>query len=338
MAKLHHVDRALLSVGVNKPEELDRILKTLAIRSAGNPLYVRYLCRGLIGGLESGIISNPEDWLLESPDIGGDIAVYYKHLYGNILSQAQGIADLFGVIDFSVTESELKEILPGIVSSWLPVALNALSPVLTKVTGQGGVRIFHESFRRFMLDELNRKKRSLSDVLSPVINWLESRDFFQDAKSYRFLLPALRRAGRDTDIVNRVDVSFVSESVSNGHPVEAIQKNLAITADVAGRSRNWPVLVRCAELRRALSTCFDVGANNWDNFWTSYADIFGAKALAERFVFDGRPTLSYEEGLQACLLVDDMGGVAPWQEYFVLTPDDGESSYDKDFDHTRYLT
>jgi len=338
LTRLHGVDQALISAGLNDSDELVLILNTLAERSAGNPLYVRYLCRGIITGLETGIVSNPVDWLLDSPDIGGDVAIYYKHLYENILSQAQAIADLFGVLDFSVSELELKEILPGIVSSWLPEALIALSPILIRVTGQGGVRIFHESFRRFMLDELNRQERSLSDVLSPVIDWLEHRDFFQDAKSYRFLLPAFRKAGRDIDIINRVDFSFVSESVSNGHPVEAIQRNLSITAEVAGRARNWPVLVRCAELRRALSTCFDIGSNDWNGFWVSYADIFGVEALAERLLFDGKPTLSYEEGLQACLLVDDLGGVAPWQEYLAVTPNTNESGYSGDFDHTIHLT
>jgi len=210
LTRLHGVDQALMSAGINDSDELVLILNTLAERSAGNPLYVRYLCRGIITGLETGIVSNPVDWLLDSPDIGGDVAVYYKHLYENILSQAQAIADLFGVLDFSVSELELKEILPGIVSSWLPEALIALSPILIRVTGQGGVRIFHESFRRFMLDELNRQERSLSDVLSPVIDWLEHRDFFQDAKSYRFLLPAFRKAGRDIDIINRVDFSVTT--------------------------------------------------------------------------------------------------------------------------------
>jgi hypothetical protein len=338
LSRLHGVDQALISVGVNDPEDITRILGTLADRSDGNPLYVRYLCRGLIAALESGVAINPEDWLLASPNIHGDVAVYYKHLYENILSQAQAIADLFGVIDFSVTESELREILPGFISSWLPIALSALSPVLIRVTGQGGVRIFHESFRRFMLDELNRQGRSLSGALSPVIEWLENRGFYQDAKSYRFLLPALRRAGRDNDIIDRVEISFVSNSVSNGHPIEAIQRNLAIAAEVAGRVPNWPVLVRCAELRRALSTCFDIGQNYWDGFWDSYADIFGAEALAERLLFDGKPTLPYEKGLHACLLVDDLGGIAPWKEYLALKPSDGESHYDKDFDHTRYLT
>jgi len=338
LSRLHGVDQALMFAGINDFKEVKEILNTLADRSAGNPLYVRYLCKGIIAGLETGDISNPVDWLLSSPNIGGDVAIYYKHLYENILSQAQAIADLFGVLDFSVSELELREILPSFVSSWLPNALLALSPVLIDVTGQGGVRIFHESFRRFMLDELNRQGRSLKDVLSPVIDWLENRGFYQDAKSYRFLLPALRRAGRDIDIIDRVDFSFVSESVSNGHPVAAIQRNLSITAEIAGRARNWPVLVRCAELRRALSTCFDIGSNNWENFWESYAGIFGVEALAERLLFDGKPTLSYEEGLQACLLVDDLGGVAPWQEYLAITSGNSDSHYDKDFDHTRYLT
>ncbi|WP_413662104.1 hypothetical protein ACG1BZ_12565 [Microbulbifer sp. CNSA002] len=338
LAKLHRVDKALLSIGISELEETESILDTLADKSDGNPLYVRYLCRGVISAIEAGQVSDPSEWLLSSPEINGDVAVYYKHLYGNLLDQAQAIADLFGVIDFSITEAELKDMLPGFLSSWIPNALSALSPVLVKVAAQGGVRIFHESFRRFMLDELEVKGRSLNDVLSPVVDWLCRRGFYQNAKSYRFLFPALRRAGRNQDIIDQVKYSFVSESVSYGHPIEAIQKNLAITADVAGRTRNWPVLVRCAELRRSLSTCFDIGPNHWESFWSAYSKIWGVESLVDRLLFDGKPTLSYEDGLRACLLVDDLGGVAPWEEYLSLSPVGEDSYYDRDFDHSRYIT
>ncbi|MGC3836110.1 hypothetical protein ACPSKX_18715 [Moritella viscosa] len=291
----------------------------------------------MISELQTGVTGNPEDWLQSSPNINGDIVVYYKYLYEKILSQAQVIADLFGVIDFSVSEAELKEIVPGLLSSWIPKALVALSPILIQVTGQGGVRIFHESFRRFMLNELERKGQSLNDVLSPVIDWLERQGLYQNAKSYRFLLPALRRAEKYEEIFNLVSYSFVSESVSSGHPIDAIQANLAITADVAGRERNWAILVRCAELRRALSTCFEDG-HSWRDFWITYGELFGHNNLAERLLFDGKPTLSYDDGLYACLLVDDSGGIAPWQEYLALPNNVGESSYGKDFDHNKFLT
>ncbi|WP_170913441.1 hypothetical protein, partial [Salmonella enterica] len=103
---------------------------------------------------------------------------------------------------------------------------------LTQATTQGGMRIFHESFRRFMIDELIRQGRQVADILYPVAVWLEMRGFFVDAKSYRFLLPIMRRAGRDNEILTYVSASFVRESVAHGHPSEAIQKNIMLATDV----------------------------------------------------------------------------------------------------------
>ena len=338
LARLYAVDRALQSFGIHDPDEIANVLGRLADKSSGNPLYARYLCKGLIAAIKSGAASDPEYWLLSSPKIKDDIAEYYRHLYDNRLREAQTIAELFGVIDFSVTEAELKEILPSLLLSRLPDAIKVLSPVLIEVSGQGGMRIFHESFRRFILDELDEQKDGLENVLSPVIDWLKERGFYRDAKSYRFLLPALRRARQDEDIIDLVGVKFVSESVSNGHPVEAIQRNLAIAAEVAGRTKDWPALVRCVELRRSLSVCFEDDPSLQKTFWSRYAEIFGVKALAERLLFDGKPTLSREEGLHACLSVDDQGEVAPWQEYFSLPTDDDESYVEPDFDYARCLT
>ena len=81
---------------------------------------------------------------------------------------ATQLADIVGILEFSVTEEELREIAGAALADWVPEALRALSPVLSVATAQGGLRIFHESFRRFMLQEFQRRGRRLSNVLSPV--------------------------------------------------------------------------------------------------------------------------------------------------------------------------
>lgn len=330
LADRHGVTRALNAVGVTDIDDLGRIRDALAEKADGNPLYARYLARGLVAGLQDGTIGSPDDWIAEAPAIAGDIALYYDHLYRAASAQAQAIADLLAVIDFAVTESELREILPGIVGPWVPPALTRLAPVLTSSTGQGGVRIFHESFRRFMTQELVRQGRSLADALAPVINWLAERGFYEDAKSYRFLLPALRRAGRGTEVIAKVNVSFVSDSVAHAHPLDAVQRNLALAADIAAETRDWPALVRCVELHRSAYTCFGEAQNDWRDYWATYLALFGPEALAERLLFDGRPTQSVSDGLYACALVDDAGGTAPWREYLdayhALEPDTASST------------
>jgi hypothetical protein len=333
LARSYGVHAALESAHVLDEDRREAILDCHFQRSEGNPLYGRYLSRGLVEGLGSGVISDPLGWLTATPTIQGDIALYYRHLYESISNDAKVIADIVGVLEFSVNEAELREIAGSALSDWVPEALRAMLPVLSVATGQGGLRIFHESFRRFMLEELARRGRRLSNVLSPVLAWLEARDFFADAKSYRFTLAVMRRAEREAEILQRVSTNFVQRSLQFGHPHDAIERNLELAADVAARALNWPALVRCAELLRALDTCFSPYANDWEEYWETYGTLFGAEALAGQLLFDGRPTLSREEGLLVCEQVDIAGATAPWREYLALpAPSNDTQSSRGEFD------
>lgn len=339
LANRHGLLDALSNAAVTNADVVAALHRLITERADGNPLCVRYLARGLVTGLHSGTIASPVDWLSEVPEINGDIAVYYTHIYRSASAHAQAIADLLGVIDFGVTESDLRQITPALLEGWVEKALAHLSPILTSVAGQGGVRIFHESFRRFMVDELERAGRSPADALAPVIDWLDQRGFFRDAKAYRFLLAALRRAHRATSVLERITVSFVSDSVAHAHPLSAIHRNLTLAADVAATERRWPDLVRCIELHRSAYTCFDETQNDWADYWATYIDLFGASSLAERLLFDGRPTASSSDGLLACSLIDDAGGTAPWREYLAIPDIAAETSVRGDqFDPDGTLT
>ena len=322
LANLSNIKHFLEIAGIKDDRESNRFLTLFAQRTEGNPLYARYLINNLISDIRNGDINDLQDWLSKAPVIAGDIAVYYKHLYSRISQQAQIIADLFGIIDFAISENELHEIIPAI-NSWIQPALAALSPILIESTGQGGYRIFHESFRRFMLEELERQGRKLGDILVPLISWFQQKDFYKNAKCYRFLLPALRRADREKEVSAYITEDFISKSVSQAYSIEAIQKNLELATDIAGRNRNWPFLVRCSELWRALFTCFEEKNDSWDEFWITYITLYGADKLAERLLFEGRPTHARNNGLLACSLIDDVGGIAPWQEYLDLYDDPG---------------
>ena len=277
LATRYGVLDAIRAAGIADDDESARILSRLSERADGNPLFARYLSRALVQGLRDGAILNPLDWLADVPAINGDIAIYYEYLYRAASREAQAIADVLGVIDFSITESDLREILPAFVGDWVPQALRALRPVLEVAAAQGGMRIFHESFRRFMTAELSRQGRSIASALAPVIAWLERREFYEDARSYRFLLPALRRAGRSADVLARVSIFFVSESVEHAHSQEAIERNVALAADVAASERNWVALVRCAELQRATYTCFFDFHDPESHYWPTYLELFGAE-------------------------------------------------------------
>lgn len=332
LCEKHGVMDAFEVVAISDQDQRDELLTMLATKSEGNPLYTRYLSVGLVEGLLSGRIDSPHEWLSSTPALEGDITRYYRHLHQTARGISKPVADILGVLDFSVTEVELKEIVGYVLQDWVPDALAVLSPVLSQATGQGGVRIFHESFRRFILDELVAKGRSLSSVLKPVIAWLESKDFFQDARSYRFLLPSLRRVGRDNEVLERVSSTFARDSLVHGHSRASIEEGVSLAADIAAGSGNWPVLLRCAEIFRSLDMCFDEGTNRWQEYWISYKALYGPQALAQRMLFEGRPTLDVAQGLLACEAVEEGAAVAPWEEYLKLWFEGDYRSHSEHFD------
>ncbi|WP_291915183.1 ATP-binding protein [Limnohabitans sp.] len=332
------ISAALDHVALTDDESRRAVLSALAERAEGNPLYARYLTRSLIGGLSSARIVSPGEWLGSAPVIEGDISRYYQHLLDSVSRDAQAIADVLGVLDFAVTPDEVKEIVGPLLEDRVPEALTVLSPVLSQAAAQGGVRVFHESFRRFMMTAIQHRGTSLANILKPVAQWLESKDFFIDAKSYRFMLPMMRRSGREAEILQKVAADFVYLSVEHGHPEDAIQRNLALAADVAARSLDWPSLLRIAELSRALDACYSEGNNDWEEYWQTFLAIFGPQATSDRLLFDGRPTLSRSEGLSVCAAVDTAGAPAPWREYLSLPFSEGGESYTYDFDELGALS
>jgi hypothetical protein len=326
LARLLGLYSTLLAVGIADQAELQEVDDALVERADGNPLYARYLCVELVSGLSLGTIDSPRKWLRDAPRINGQIATYYEHLYSQLGQNAHIIGDILGLVDFAVTEAELREIIGSGFAAWVPHGLRHLRPVLIEIAGQGGLRIFHESFRRFVRERMSVAGRPISEALAPVVNWLEKRGFFKDAKSFRFLLPALSRAGRTQDVFQLVGPSFVSDSLALGHNIAPMLRNIALAANLAGEQLNWPVLVRLLELRRAALNTFDGTQEWWTGYWGTFVDLFGKDVASERLLFDGKPTLSRSSGLLACSVVDDAGAVAPWREYLELPNDGGEGS------------
>jgi energy-coupling factor transporter ATP-binding protein EcfA2 len=136
----------------------DEFTTVLYERSEGNPLYATFLCRELLAKLHARSAFEPISSLREAPVIAGSISRYYDYLLQTAqpLGASEIVADLLGLIDFGLTIKELQEIFP-LLAYYVPNALDHLSPILKQVTAQGGVRVYHESFRRFIIERLRSR-------------------------------------------------------------------------------------------------------------------------------------------------------------------------------------
>jgi hypothetical protein len=301
---------------VNRLENHDELLDALCVRSEGNPLYATVLLRGLASIAEDPA-SNLVGYLAESPSIRGDIANYYAHLYKAATTDVRIVAQVLAVTDFGVTESELQELTGPLVASQVPLALRRLRPCLIEVAGQGGWRIFHESYRRFISDKLHEDGASIATPLAIVAEWLKQQGLHESARSYRYLLPALRRVDPKA-VTDLVQHDFVSTSVSWGHGRAAIERNLAVLSNSAADTSNWPAQARCAELFRAVATCFEEHLLTPRDYWTAFISVHGKNLALDRLLFEGVPTLERHLGMVVCSMLDDAGLVPPWKEYLNL--------------------
>ena len=285
----------------------------LETRSAGNALYATYLCREILR--QRAVPVDPTDTLRTLPAFDGTLEAYYTHLVSTMESGAGVVADLLALIDFAVTRADLREIQPSI-GHRIDGALDRLAPVLVEKGSQSGVRIYHESFSRFLAERFSHDAAAMSALMGSVTAWLVGKGFFNDSRAFRFLLPMLARSGRHREVLEAVTIEFSARAVAAGHTASSIGANLTVGARSAVAEGNWPALVRCIELSRAARTY------EWDCMTdplVGYLDVplslIGTGPFSERLLHDGRPTLPGRLGVELCGAADAAGAVVPWAEY-----------------------
>ncbi|QDV56411.1 NACHT domain protein [Rosistilla oblonga] len=288
-------------------------VETLFNRSEGNPLYATYLCREAQRQLDTTSPRTPSEVVSMAPQYAGSLNNYYEHLVGP--SQPSSVAIILSFVDFALRRSELAELFPLVVHE-IDTGLKELGPVLLEVTGQGGLRIYHESFRRFIMERLAEFPTVHKEVTKKLTDWLESR-FPKCPRAYRFLLVYLSRQNRLAEVANMVGVDFVSKSVGLGYPQLAILQNIDLAIAAAANELDWPALCRLAETKKAVDTCFE-DRFDFADFVATKIRIDGAEAISEQLLFEGKPVWSRDEGLLACSLCDDAGSSPPWREYLKL--------------------
>ena len=294
-------------------EDRNTLVAELAKRSQGNALYCTYLCREMELRLEISPGALPLTLLHTLPANDGKLSTYYEFLLGSLDTGGRLVGEVMGLIDFGITPEELRELFP-LLSGRIEGFLAQLAPILEWTRGQGGLRIYHESFRRHLLETAATQPGSLGTILKDVITWLDGKGFLTDPRAFRFLLPNLVRAERATEVFERIDRDFVVKAVAEGHPSAAIAANLSLYARVASDVGDFPKLVRAGELTRALGTCND-NLNDIYEYGMTYAAIFGTHRLAQRLSFDGSPTFNVSEGLKLCSFCADAGVSPPWHAY-----------------------
>lgn len=187
-------------------------------KSNGNALYCKYL---VDHALTNKTLTSFE-WVATLPPYDFNLTGYYQYLYEQIQGDTRVPYALCGA-DFSVTETELQAIthLGSLVST--QVAL--LKPIL-RYTPALGFSIYHESFKRFVIDTINSQDASIEHLIyRPLIAWLETHSFFESTKAYGHLLKLYYEVDVYDAIANTISVDFIDDSLYNAQPFHRIHQN-----------------------------------------------------------------------------------------------------------------
>lgn len=291
--------------------KVQAVVTALHERSGGNPLYATYLCRELKRSAVAA--ADPLGAIAALPPFDGTLEGYYAHLV-SAAGPGKLVAEIIALPSFGVTRTELKEIFPESAHA-VDAALDLFAPVLVERSTQGGIRVWHESFARYLLRSLEAEPTAHAARLEQLIKWLHSLGFLVDGRAYRWLLPLLAAAGRDQEVTDAVTVDFVAASVAAGFSANAIMRNLVVAASSAARILAWDKLVQYTELARAAVTFEFENLSVVVEFADVYGSLLGPARFADRLLDDGRTTLPSRQGLELCAELDDAGAVAPWREY-----------------------
>ncbi|MBM4523044.1 hypothetical protein GS462_00315 [Rhodococcus hoagii] len=296
-------------------EEWNHFTDALYDRSQGNPLYATYLCREAQRADSEAI--SPADRIRKIPAYTGSIESYYNHVASILDVGGQAAADVMALIEFPLNADELKQIAPE-QQHRIDAALTVLGPVLRVCPG-GGLRIYHESFARFLRRHMDAYPDTRKVRLESIASWLLAQGLFTDARAFNSLLPTLRDIGRHQDVVELVDRDFAVHAVAGGFSAAAVRTNLATAVDSAGHTGDWPAIARFVELVRAVEA---YERERFAPILARYLDVqvavLGLDTAAERLLYDGRTVVGADDGVIMCAGLDRLGVVPPWDEYLDL--------------------
>jgi hypothetical protein len=332
----------------NDPLEADNkraIVDLLHNRSGGNALYATYLCRYTIrispldpDDAAPTALNDVLHRLTLVPDTATDLDAYYTYLLAAMTDGQQLAIGTLALCDFAMSADELGEMLP-LVKPLLAPALKTLAPVLNSQPGLGGLRIHHESFGRHILR--GKDEQWVASVRDSAAAWLAKQGFFTDARAFRHLPPVLADLGRYDELKELVRPDFVAEGIRAFQPPEAMVRVVGVVARESEARLDWPTLIMCVETRKSIDT---YETESLTDSLVEYADVvvsvLGADVVAERLMYEGRPTFPARWGLRICRAVDLAGAAAPWKAYIEARDFETareRSTYSSDRDGTLHL-
>lgn len=278
-------------------------------KSEGSPLYLTYILKTL--GEPNTITKE----LIESlPKYDFNLKNYYEYLTSQIINNST--SEILSCLDFSVSRKELKEIIP--MKHHFNADIKVLTPVISENSSRGGIKLYHDSFRRFNIEKLS-SFADLNDIYACIINWLSNNGFYSNDKSYRYLLNYLILSEQYDEARKYSDNDFLSKSLYYGHSETLIKNNYKNFLHAAEKSHDWSLFIYAAELHRAISTTnseehHSQFLENFELYFEAICSIYGAEKANTLLFFNGEKNFSDRHTAKGFKTLQKYGYSPYWKE------------------------
>lgn len=281
----------------------------LTEKSAGNPLYLSYLIEEIKNTKELTLKK-----LNELPPYSFNLSEYYDYILTK-LNEGSTVPRIFSGVNFSLNKNELAEITG--MGDYVNNDLSAMLPILSLNLSTGGYSIYHESFRRFVIEKLTLNRVNIwQSIFRPVVEWFENKGFYEFNKAAKFYLPLLYENNKNQQIANYISFDFLSECLYYGHSWDLMTNNFKYLALSSTAFKSFDKLIFIAEHSRILTSVKQDYEIVFKEYFKALGAIHGFQVAANSLVLEGESTIDKKLGLSACRICEYNGISAPWDLYF----------------------
>lgn len=275
-------------------------------KSNGNALYISYLIKEI---KNLGIICELN--IENLPPYSYNLSKYYDYLMIKLEYRNDIACTLCGV-SFPLNKKELNEITE--VGEFLDNDLKTLEPILKENYSNGGIVIYHESFRRYIIDYLKEKKLNIKKkIYKDIIEWFEKRDFFRNIKTYRYFFSVLFDAEEYSKIIKYLNKEFIVDSLAYGHSKNLINKNYKFFLKATIELEDFKSLIILSEINRILASTEDEFENIQELYLKTLGDVSGYEYLKELLTCSD--DFSNEIELKICYMCSYNNVIPNWDVY-----------------------
>ena len=276
-------------------------------KSEGNPLYLTYIIKTLMNQDISIELIN------DLPQYDFNLKKYYEYLTYQMEDNLT--SEILSCLDFSITVSELEKINPQ--SHHIQSDLKTLSPILNENFSRGGMKLYHDSFRRYNIEKLE-ENNGLQNIYKLITKWLNKEGFYKSDKAYRYLLSYYIKLDKFKKVKQYATNDFLTKSLYHGYSEATIKNNYDNFLYVANKSQDWELFVYLSELNRTMNSTLSDAYNEFEERFELYFEaiglIYGFERANSILYFDGKQNFRDELIVKAFYISYKNGYVSTWQK------------------------